>query len=79
MCVCVCVCGEMCRSENTTVTKRLQLVIAETDRDVVHCPTVGNKLWMFDQRLADVVNQFASKNGRAIMFCTNLFITSSCR
>ena len=33
--------------------------MAETDCDVVHCPTVGNKHWMFDLRLADVVNQFA--------------------
>ena len=33
--------------------------MAERDCDVVHCPTVGNKHWMFDTRLADVVNRFA--------------------
>ena len=33
--------------------------MAETDCDVVHCPTVGNKNWMFDQRSTDVVKQFA--------------------
>ena len=32
--------------------------MAETVCDVVHCPTVGNKHWMFDPRLADVVNIF---------------------
>ena len=30
--------------ENGTVPKRTRFIIAETDRGVVHCPTVGNKL-----------------------------------
>ena len=30
--------------------------MAEMDCIVVHCPTVGNKHWMFDPRLIDVVN-----------------------
>ena len=34
-------------------------IMAKTDCDVVHCPTVENKHWMFDPRLADVVNRFA--------------------
>ena len=34
-------------------------IVVEKDFDVVHCSTVGNKHWMFDQRLRDVVNQFA--------------------
>ena len=33
--------------------------MAETTCDPVHCPTLGNKHWMFDPRLADVVNKFA--------------------
>ena len=33
--------------------------MAEKDCDTVHCPTVGNKHWMFDPRLKEVVNQFA--------------------
>ena len=27
--------------------------------DIVRCPTVGNKQWVFSPRLAHVVNQFA--------------------
>ena len=68
------------------------------DCDVVHCPSVGNKHWIFDPRLADIVNQFAhlppfggtcdsiltnidcicwsGKNGRAMIFLTNLKMTS---
>ena len=34
-------------------------ILAETDCDVVRSPTVGNKHWMFDPWLSDVVNQFA--------------------
>ena len=30
-------------SENGTVLKWLQSISVETDCDVVHCPTVGNK------------------------------------
>ena len=33
--------------------------MVETDCDVVHCPTMGNKHLMFDPHLTDVVNQFA--------------------
>ena len=34
-------------------------IMAETDSDVVHCPTVGNKHWMFNLRLVRAVNRFA--------------------
>ena len=43
--------------KNGTVPKRSQPMMAETERDVVHCPPFGNKQWMFDPRLADVYNQ----------------------
>ena len=46
-------------SENRIVPKQSQPIEAETDCDVVNCPTVGNKHWMFDTRSTDVVNQFA--------------------
>ena len=38
--------------------KWLQAIMVEMDCDVVHCPTVGNKHWMFDPQLVDVVNHF---------------------
>ena len=45
--------------ENASVPKRPQPNVSKTDCEVVHCSTMGNKHWMFDPRLADVVNQFA--------------------
>ena len=44
-------------SENGTVPKWPLPTMAETDCDVVCSLAVGNKHWMFDTRLADVVNQ----------------------
>ena len=63
----VCVCVSQCvpyvsgisGSENRSVPKRPKPIMAETDSDVVHCPTVGNKHWMFDPWLSDVIYQFA--------------------
>ena len=46
-------------NKNRTVPKRAQPIMAETDCDVVHCPVVRNKHWMFDPRLADILNQLA--------------------
>ena len=78
---------------NGTVSKQIRPINAETDCDVVHCPTMGDKHRMFDPQLADVVNPFAhvliwhtrdsiltnidymcwaGKNGRAMIFLTNL-------
>ena len=44
---------------NGAVPKCLRSVMAETDSDAVHCPTLGSEHWMFDTRLADGVNEFA--------------------
>ena len=44
---------------NGAVPKCLRPIMAETDCDVVHSPTLGNKHSMFEPWLADVVNQFA--------------------
>ena len=33
--------------------------MTETYGDAVYCSSVGDKQWMFDPRLADVVNQLA--------------------
>ena len=44
---------------NRTIPKHLQPILAEMDSDMVHCPIVVNKHWMFDPQLADVVNQLA--------------------
>ena len=41
---------------NGAVPKQFPHIMAETDCDVVHCSAVGNKHWMFDSRLAVVVN-----------------------
>ena len=41
--------------ENGTVPKRPQPAIAVTDCDVVHRVTAGNRQWVFDPRLADVI------------------------
>ena len=41
--------------ENGTVPNLSQPIMAKTDCDVVHCPTVGNKHWMFDTRLANIL------------------------
>ena len=87
--------------ENGTVPKRSWPVMVETDCDVVHCPEVGNEHWMFDPRLADIINQFArlsylaslgdyiltnidclcwaGKNGRVMIYFTNLCMASSWR
>ena len=35
-------------TENGTVSKRPRAFLAEIDCGDVHCPTVGNKHWMFD-------------------------------
>ena len=35
-----------------------KVFMSEMDCGVVHCPTVGNKYWMFDPRLAGVVCEF---------------------
>ena len=51
---------------NGAVPKRLRPMMAETDCDVIHCPTVGRKHWMFDPWLADVVNQLARSNLAAL-------------
>ena len=37
--------------------KQPRPIMVETDSDLIHYPRVGNKHWMFDPRLADVVNQ----------------------
>ena len=45
--------------ESRTMPKQPRPIMAEMDCDVVHCPTLRNKHWMFDPQLADIVNQFA--------------------
>ena len=35
---------------NGAVSKRLRPIMAETDGEVVHCPSAGNKHWRFDSR-----------------------------
>ena len=45
-------------SKNEIVPQRSQPIIAKMDCDVVRCPTVGNKHWLFDPWLANVAIQF---------------------
>ena len=51
----MCVCDKV----NGNLPKRPLPIMAEPDGDVVLCPTVENKHWMFDPRLADVAGHFA--------------------
>ena len=52
-----------------TVSKTAQPIMAETDCDVVHCPTVGETHWTFDPLLADVVNIFVHYHWRKSIVC----------
>ena len=45
-------------SKNGTVPKRSQPIMSETDCNVIHYPTVGNKHWMFDPRLVDFPHKY---------------------
>ena len=42
------------------MTKQPRPIMADTHCDVVHCPRVADKHWMFDQRLAAVFNRTLS-------------------
>ena len=47
------------RNEFFLIKRNSQSIMTNMDSDVVHCPTEGNKHWLFDPRLAVAVNQLS--------------------